>query len=581
MRISKKRSGIGIFSVLAAALAGATLIPFAATLLLWRFAYAGNAQWALGLAQIRTALDGAAQLFLTEGDFVGVEPPPETVARLKLLLNGPIVKLRIGPSTDAEASAALSSLVPGHALSLSSGVVRDANGIVCGAVLPDGSWNLDGAPIVGEFGRVWDSHSESGRRGLANGNPSVQVVRDSAKAVIRVGSSGYIWAISAAPSAGERSFEVYHPQIEAVEVTRLTNSRGDAIGANIASMLGRLAASADPGVVRYDYTWRNPEDSRERKKMVLMRYLDRWDLVLCAGLYEDEYFQPAQAAQAMFFLMVALIGSASLAAAFLFARRISGALESLASFSRAAAEGGNAPPAPALSGILELDSLGASLRDMDERILHREAALRKELEDKRALVEEVHHRVKNNLAVMAGIISLQASSSESPEARAVLEILHTRINSMALVYQQLISADEFASLPFDEYVRGLLAFHHGALRGNGRTVVRDERIEAVRVPLGIAVPLGLAVNELISNAFRHGAAEDRPHSIRVDLIRESDVLRFSIRDNGPGMEDRAVEKTGLLLVRALSSQIKAEFRLESPDGPSEGTQAVLSVPMPA
>jgi len=579
MAVLKKHIGIGIFPVLAAALAVATLVPFAATVLLWRFAYAGNAQWALGLAQIRTALDGATQLFLNEGDFGGAEPPPEAVARLKLLLNGPVVKVRLGPAAASEAKAVLSSIVPGASLTYSSGVAYDAGGSICGAMNSDGSWSLEGAEFVGAFGRAWDSLSEHARRELANGNPSVQVTRDSSKAVIRVGSSGYIWAISAVRSAGDRSYELLHPQMEAVEVSRLRNSRGEAIGANIASMLGRLGKSGDPGVVRYDYSWRNPEDSRERRKMVLMRYLPRWDLVLCAGLYEDEYFLPADAAQDMFVLLVASIGAASLAAAFLFARRISGVLESLAAFSRNVAEGGRALPAPALSGILEFDSLGASLRDMDERIVHRETALRKELEEKRALVEEVHHRVKNNLAVMAGIISLQLEGPESPEAREALEILHARINSMSLVYQQLIGTDEYASLPFDEYLRGLLAFHQGSLVGNRRMAARDERIEVVRVPLEIAVPLGLVVNELVSNAFRHGAAAERGQPFQVSLQEEGGFLQFRIIDDGPGLGNGHVEKTGLLLVRALSAQIKAEFRLESPIGPTGGTRAELRVPL--
>jgi two-component sensor histidine kinase len=195
----------------------------------------------------------------------------------------------------------------------------------------------------------------------------------------------------------------------------------------------------------------------------------------------------------------------------------------------------------------------------------------RESAEKSVLIEEVHHRVKNNLAVLASIINLQRDRETGEDAARALEQLHDRVNSMALVYQQLLGASDFKRLPFNEYVRSMLAYHQSARPGSGVAMERIERLDAIEVELGVAVPLGLVVNELIANAYAHGITAARDPVIVATLSSEGDAPAFSISDNGDGMAADYAAGTGLLIVEALCSQLRATLDIRSPSGPEGGT----------
>jgi len=578
MSVERKKNGKSIFSLLALVLLCATLIPLLASLLVWRFEYSGNSNRALGLAQIRNALDGATQLLKMNSDFDGRQPDRDSVARLKRFLNGPVSRIRIGQATGDEAATALRRLLPDDGLVFADTTILDASGTMRGSRNSDGSWLLTDAGLVRKAASAWDHLDEAERRTLANGRVSVQVSRDSSESVIRVGSTGYIWAISAAVQQGTSCFEVFHPQMEAVEVTKFVNSRGEKVGAEIASLRGRLKSDLNDEVFRYDYFWKNPEDLRERKKIVLMRYIEPWNLVLCAGLYEDEYFLPARTAETMFFLLILLIGCITLVFSFHFTGRISRALNTLANFSRLTAEAEGSVHSLARTGIHELDFLGGTMSDMEEKIIARERALKKELNERSILVEEVNHRVKNNLAVLAGIINLQRDGAVSEESKTLLSLLHSRVNSMALVYQQLIGANEFADLPFDQYIQGILAYHQSSRCVAIKPVARRVYLESINIKLDIAVPFGLIVNELVSNTYQHGLSKHRSPEVVVEFARDAGDLVFSISDNGEGVQPMPQEKTGFLLIRTLCSQLHGTFTLLSPADAAGGTLATVRVP---
>ncbi len=572
--------GWSIFVVLSIALLGVMLVPLAASIAIWRFGYSVNSNWAIGVAQIRTALDGASEFLALQGATEGSAPSAETLARVKRYLNGPVSYIRVGPSDAIDASASVAPFLSSGSLVFSGDAVRDESGAPCGRKTADGSWVIDDPRTVAVIGAHWDGLEEPERRAYANRRVYVQVGRDSSKAVIRVGESGYIWAITYAPFPGTRFFEVMHPQLEAMDMTDVPNSSGEPIVVSIGTLSGRVRTLAGTDLYRYDYWWKNPEDRKERRKIVLMRRIPSWGVVLCAGLYEDEYFKPARFAEEMSIFSVGLIGAVTLLFAFLFAGRMSRALKTLADLSRKTAGSRGAVQAYAATGIRELDALGASMHYMEEKVLERESALQRELAEKNTLIEEVHHRVKNNLAVLSGIINLQRGQEPEGGDSKALSLLAARVSSMALVYQQLLGADEYAELSLDEYIAGLLSYHQSAiLTGPTRSIVRTERLEKVRVPFDDAVPIGLIANELLSNAYLHGIPSQGPQQIRVELTAGSDSFVLSVEDNGPGIGADSQEKTGLMLVRALCMQIGAEFSITGPESPSSGTKAVLKIPL--
>lgn len=571
--MERARRSPSIFSIFAAALAAATVLPLVATLTLWRFVYEGNATRSLGLAQITDAIDGMAAFLESSFSPTDLAEDRESLARARRLLTGPIASVRVGASEPGEAGAALAAFLGTGELGCAGGAILDREGRAVGARNEDGTWTLSEPGWVARAAGAWDGAAEAERRRLANGRVFVRVERDVSKAVLRVGREGYVWAITAALDPALPSYEFFHPEIEAVDVSGLSNARGERIGAEIARLRGFLGTARASETIRYDYSWKNPGDSRERKKIVLMRYLAGQRIVACAGLYEDEYFLPARTAQRLFIAMVLVIGGITIGLSLVIIRRINRSLRNLTRFSESAGAADGRAREPPRSGIRELDVLSRTMVDMEGQVLSRQRALEREIEEKSALLREVHHRVKNNLSVLASMVSLQKARTDSADARAALERVEGRVSSMALAYQQLVESGEFARIPFDEYLRSLLSYYQGS-GGPGRApVARSELLEPCPIRLEAAVPLGLVAQELVSNAYAHGAPAGREAVIEVRLAKDGGRAALEVADNGEGLGDRYEERTGLLLVRALAEQLGAEFSLESPAAPLGGTRA--------
>ncbi|HRY72512.1 MAG TPA: histidine kinase dimerization/phosphoacceptor domain -containing protein [Spirochaetia bacterium] len=574
--MERARRSPSLFSIFAAALSAATLLPLVATLSLWSFVYEGNATRSLGLAQISGALDGMAAFLESSFPTVDLEEDREALAKARRLLNGPIASIRVGPSEPAAAAAALSAFLGTDELRCEAEEMTERGGRKVGKRNGDGTWTLSDQGWVARAAAAWDGATEEGRRRLANGRVFVRAERDISKAVLRVGREGYVWAITAALAPDLPCYEFFHPQIESVDVSGLFNESGERVGAEIAGLRGLLGTARASETIRYDYAWKNPGDVRERRKIVLLRYLERQRIVACAGLYEDEYFLPARTAQRLFIAMVLAIGCITLGLSLGIILRINRSLRDLTRFSAsagAAGPSGSGAIEPFRSGIRELDVLSRTMVDMEGQILSRQRAMERELGEKNALLREVHHRVKNNLAVLASMVSLQTSRTDSPEARAALERVEGRVSSMAIAYQQLVESDEFASIPFDEYLRSLLTYYQSS-GGPGRApVARSEFLEPCRIGLEAAVPLGLAAQELISNAYAHGAPAGGGAAVAVRLAKDGRRAVLEVADNGGGLAEGYEERTGLLLVRALAEQMGAEFSLESPAAPLGGTRA--------
>lgn len=580
--MSRARGGSGrsLATVFAAAMATATLLPLVATLTLWRFVYSGNATRSLGLSQIRDALAGTVAL-------LGTYPPvPELMrdslafARLRRLVNGPIASIRVGSAGPAEVEAALAAFLGQAAPKASGEFIADASGARVGERNADGSWTISEPAWVARCAARWDAASEEDRRRLANAAVFIRVERDITKAVLRVGKAGYVWAITSGYAPGKPAYELLHPQIEAVEVGDLANARGERIGVEISRLRGLIGTARANELVRYDYAWKNPGDPGERKKITLLSYIPGSEIVICAGLYEDEYFLPAQAASILFVAMVLAIGAITIALLLGILRRVNGSLAELTRFSETTAAALDRASEPPRSGIRELDALASAMVEMEGQILARQRALAREVEEKNALLMEVHHRVKNNLSVLASIVSLQLDEAEGEEAKAALSRTRGRVASMAQAYQQLVESGEYARIPFDEYLRDLLAYYQCGVAPGMPRVARAERLDPCPVRIEAAVPLGLIAQELVANAYEHGASPSREPEIAVSLVREGDSMTLEVADNGEGMAEEAVERTGLLLVRILSEQIGAELSILPHGGPAGGALVRVAARFP-
>jgi len=188
-----------------------------------------------------------------------------------------------------------------------------------------------------------------------------------------------------------------------------------------------------------------------------------------------------------------------------------------------------------------------------------EAALRASLAEKEVLLREVHHRVKNNLAAIVGLFELQRQSMDDPQALTVLAELSNRIRSMSLVHEKLYRSDSLASIDFEEYLHSLIS-HLRTSFGTAR-IRCDIAAQGVRMPLDLAVPCGMIINELVTNALKYAFPEDRAQPedgdwrIHVALRRDDNTFTLSVADNGIGLpadfDWRTAKTMGLTLVRML------------------------------
>ena len=211
-------------------------------------------------------------------------------------------------------------------------------------------------------------------------------------------------------------------------------------------------------------------------------------------------------------------------------------------------------------------------RDLTERKQTEDAKARS-LAEKTAMLQEIHHRVKNNLQMISSLLKLQARQIKDTEARAMFLDTQSRVRSIALLHESLYQSDDLGRVDMKEYLDKLVATLR---RAYGETSPCDRftiEVDRMSLPLDAAVPCGLIINELITNALKHAFDEvaTRDHNeIRIVMHRESDTLVISVADNGTGFDTDfdlgRAETMGMMLVADLSSQLRGSVELVNRNG---------------
>ena len=194
------------------------------------------------------------------------------------------------------------------------------------------------------------------------------------------------------------------------------------------------------------------------------------------------------------------------------------------------------------------------------------ATLRASEERKEALLREVHHRVKNNLAVICSLFYLQSMHTKDEETVQIFRDMEDRVHSMALVHERLYSSENLARIDFAEYAKALAKDILSSHGNPGPPVELKSELEPVIMSADLAIPCGLILNELISNAFKHGFPSGVGGEIRLTLRNGSDgKCCLVVEDSGVGLPaDLDVNQSkslGLRLVRSLTQQIRGSFDL--------------------
>lgn len=199
-----------------------------------------------------------------------------------------------------------------------------------------------------------------------------------------------------------------------------------------------------------------------------------------------------------------------------------------------------------------------------KRLRASEASLRESVEDKVVMLKEIHHRVKNNLQVVSSLLNMQLEQSHGKEAKEVLNSSRNRIKAMALVHENLYRGEQISITPMSEYVKTLVKNIYSSYG------VTFERVKFVydtggaEFNIDTVIPLGLIINEALSNSLKHAFPGNRPGEINLRLAKlpaEKGKAEYSlvIKDNGKGLprgfDHEGSNTLGLTLINALASQL--------------------------
>jgi PAS domain S-box-containing protein len=204
---------------------------------------------------------------------------------------------------------------------------------------------------------------------------------------------------------------------------------------------------------------------------------------------------------------------------------------------------------------------------------HKEAErqIKHALREKELLLNEVHHRVKNNLQVMSSLLALQSESIKDKKYRAVFKDAQSRIGSMALVHDNLHRSGEFAWVRLDEYVRALVAEIFSLHEQAGNRIEVGIDVDASGLGIDTAIPCGLIINELVSNSFEHAFPKGRRGRINVTFRSVgTEEFELVVADDGIGLPQeldwRQTGSFGLRLVNSLVRQLRADIEVTTREG---------------
>lgn len=198
-----------------------------------------------------------------------------------------------------------------------------------------------------------------------------------------------------------------------------------------------------------------------------------------------------------------------------------------------------------------------------------EERLENSLEEKNILLSEVHHRVKNNLAIIVGLIELQNAEVTDETTKSNLHETKNRIYSISGVHELLYQTDNFIEIGFVEYINELVERLQQTYENNNNPVTIHKDITGVGVNINQAIPLGLMLNELITNSYKHAFDGISNPEIFFELKEDNGFVEIIYEDNGKGFEKEIFEKAtslGVTIIKTSLSQLSAEYEIFSKPG---------------
>lgn len=219
--------------------------------------------------------------------------------------------------------------------------------------------------------------------------------------------------------------------------------------------------------------------------------------------------------------------------------------------------------------ILLMNRFNEEMISIVNKLKKRDKELVGHLEEKNVMIQEIHHRVKNNLAVVSGILELQVLNIEDPELQKTMQKSVNRILSIAKVHEKLYQSEDYNKIPFKEYVDDLSKVILDSMNSDRLDIQFESQIETKFLSVNKGVPLGIIFNELITNSIKYGFRPETHNLIKITVTEKEGLIHTIYEDNGVGVdnfEEASSKSLGFSIISSLLAQIKAEYQYDTKNG---------------
>lgn len=213
-----------------------------------------------------------------------------------------------------------------------------------------------------------------------------------------------------------------------------------------------------------------------------------------------------------------------------------------------------------------LGIMGASVvRLLQQRLIKKQIALEEALINKDILFNEVHHRVKNNLQIISSLLAMQGKKIKNEQAKEVFLKNRYRVDAMSMVHEQLYTHEKLDTIQLDAYIKSL---SQTVLLNSEYEIESIIEMDKIQLSLDIAIPLGLALNEILTNSVKYAFTQRTQNSIRIKALQEGSHLSIKVSDNGKGMDlSQKTDGFGMNLVESLIKvQLHGNVKVFNKDG---------------
>jgi len=190
--------------------------------------------------------------------------------------------------------------------------------------------------------------------------------------------------------------------------------------------------------------------------------------------------------------------------------------------------------------------------------------LEEKIKEKETLIKEVHHRVKNNLQTISSLLSLQSRGIADKEVKSLLKSSQNRVISMAMVHEMLYMREDLSKIEYRSYVQELAEYLIRSVKGTSSNITLDIDIPEVKLNIDTAIPLGLLINETVTNALKYGITDENKGKIGIKLRKDdTNEFQLNIGDDGIGFAETITYKNskslGLKLIHNLVRQLQGSI----------------------